>query len=265
MHTLIRPVTIPVSSPRSSSVLPGRAQHCPVLFQTWKNLLFLHWSFSPSVLSHHLPPHLALDLFADKAWLGIIPFEMRRVRPRGLPSVPGISNFLELNVRTYVRDRSGTRGVWFFSLDASSRIACTIARSRFHLPYRDAAMRTAGRRQVFYSARRRGTRREAIYRYEGVGSSSPASPGSLDHFLLERYLLFASPQGSSRLLHGRVHHDPYQLRRVELAQCSTLPLEWNGLPQPASASPDHACLVDGVDVSVSRLKPLPDPSNPAFV
>ena len=264
MQTLIRPVTPSGSPARSSSVQKGRAPHSPVLFQTWKNLLFLHWSFSPSVLAHHLPPHLMLDLFGDKAWLGIIPFEMRRVRPRGLPPVPGISNFLELNVRTYVRDRSGTRGVWFFSLDASSRIACTIARSRFHLPYRDATMRTAGRQQVLYSARRKGTRKEAVYRYEGVGSSSPASPGSLEHFLLERYLLFASPRGKSTLLCGRVHHDPYHLRRVKLAQCSTLPLEWNGLPLPASASPDHACLVDGVDVSVSKLEPLTDSTKPAL-
>ena len=242
--------------------VPGPSRRNPVLFQSWKNLLFLHWGYDPDALADHLPPGLTLDTHEGRAWLGIIPFQMRNVRPRGLPPVPGISNFLELNVRTYVHDQSGAPGVWFYSLDANSRLACGIARSKFHLPYRNAIMCVEGSQRISYTARRRGVADEAVYRYEGMGSSSRATPGTLGHFLLERYLLYASKRENGQLLSGRVYHRPYDLRQVNLEECSTLPLEWNGLPLPPSSKPDHACLVDGVDVSVFGLEPLQVPSCP---
>ena len=243
-------------------VAPFPIPQSPVLFQSWQNLLFLHWGCRPDSLADRLPPGLDLDTHGDQAWLGIIPFEMRGVRPRRLPPVPGLSNFLELNVRTYVRDRSGVPGVWFFSLAANIMLACTIARSRFHLPYRNATMQTQGRQQISYTTRRRGASQEAVYRFAAQGPATPATPGSLEHFLLERYILYASNSRSGQLLCGRVHHKPYRFREVRLEECSTLPLEWNGLPLPSSAFPDHACLVDRTDVSVYGLKPLQDPSHP---
>ena len=116
---------------------------------------------------------------------------MRSVRPRLLPAVPGISNFLELNVRTYVFDESGVPGVWFFSLDASSRLACMVARSRFHLPYREAIMTATRGEWTDYTARRQGEQSCAHFRYRGTGPESVAQPSTLEFFLLERYVLYS--------------------------------------------------------------------------
>ncbi|MBV8901140.1 MAG: DUF2071 domain-containing protein, partial [Verrucomicrobia bacterium] len=89
-----------------------------VMRQRWLDLLFLHWRWDPVEVQRTLPPGLTVDTWEDDAWIGIVPFAMRGVRPRFCPSVPGISHFLELNLRTYVRDRLGRPGIWFYSLDA---------------------------------------------------------------------------------------------------------------------------------------------------
>jgi uncharacterized protein len=106
---------------------------------SWHELAFLHWPVSPHALRAVLPKTLTLDMFDGVAWLGVVPFWMSGVRPRLTPPLPGLATFAELNVRTYVV--AGDKpGVWFFSLDAASRIAVRGARTLFHLPYFDARM-----------------------------------------------------------------------------------------------------------------------------
>jgi uncharacterized protein len=95
----------------------------PVMFQRWLHLLFLHWPVEPRTIQSTLPPGLQVDTFSGQGWIGIVPFFMRGVRPVGLPSIVGPSNFLELNLRTYVRDRDGRPGIWFYSLDANQPLA----------------------------------------------------------------------------------------------------------------------------------------------
>jgi uncharacterized protein YqjF (DUF2071 family) len=73
------------------------AGRSPVMYQKWLDLLFLHWEFSPGAVQSTLPPGLYVDTFKDKAYLGVVPFFMRDVRPRFVPSVPGVSNFQEIN------------------------------------------------------------------------------------------------------------------------------------------------------------------------
>ena len=192
---------------------PGTA---PVMFQEWKKLLFLHWKIEPDILAAELPEGLHLDTHDGDAWIGVVPFFMRNIRPRFLPTVPGISNFLELNVRTYVTDRDGTPGVWFFSLDANQRLACFLGRSLFKLAYRDAAM-TADEQDgwISYSALRHGECEPAAYRYRGSGKARAAEPGSLEFFLVERYLLYSHCRKTGRFFRGRVHHPPYQFQDAE--------------------------------------------------
>ena len=101
--------------------------------QIWHELLFAHWPISPERLRPLIPPVLALDTYEQQAWVGIVPFRMSYVRPRGVPPVPGLSAFPELNVRTYVTV-NGIPGVYFFSLDAGNSIAVALARTLFHLP-----------------------------------------------------------------------------------------------------------------------------------
>ena len=101
--------------------------------QSWHDLLFAHWPLDPDVLRVRLPPSLPLDVFDGRAWIGVIPFHMTNVGPRGAPSLPGLSAFAELNVRTYVT-LDDKPGVYFFSLDAASTLAVIGARAMFRLP-----------------------------------------------------------------------------------------------------------------------------------
>lgn len=232
----------------------------PVMHQTWERLLFLHWRVEPAVLQQRLPPGLFLDTFDRSAWVGIVPFFMRNVRICGLPPLPTTVHFLELNLRTYVHDEDGLPGVWFFSLDASSRLAVWGARWWFGLPYHAAAMsatveEATGR--VDYHARRRGTPVETASRfvYAPAGELREAAPDSLEFFLIERYVLFA-PRRRGGLAIGRVHHPPYQYAAAEVSVWDDRLLELEGLSR-LHRPPDHAVVSPGVRVEVFGLEPLP--------
>ena len=127
-----------------------------VMTQTWHDLLFAHWPVDAQSLERLVPSPFELDLFEGRAWLGIVPFVMTNVAPRGVPAVPWLSSFPELNVRTYVRV-GGRPGVYFFSLDAASALAVHAARLLLHLPYYWASM-TVGTSStwVHYRSHRRG-------------------------------------------------------------------------------------------------------------
>lgn len=194
------------------------------LAQRWNDLLFAHWPLAPAELAPHLPAALEPDTHDGAAWLGVIPFWMDRVRVRAVGgrtvSIPGTRRFSELNLRTYVRSRAtGKRGVYFFSLDASSPLAVLGARILFHLPYFPATMtrRPRPNGEVEYASRRwlpRGRPAEVCVRYRPVGKLQRSQPGELAAFLTEQYALFTlSPSG--RLLVGEIHHRHWPLQPAE--------------------------------------------------
>lgn len=230
-----------------------------VMLQRWSRLLFLHWEFPVETIAATLPPGLQVDTHDGKAYIGIVPFRMRGVRPRALPAVPGISNFLELNVRTYVHDQDGVPGVWFYSLDANQPLAVQLARSLFYLNYQHAEMSSShgkyeaegeSRMVDFYCLRKgRPEMENACYRYAGRGPEFMAEPGSLDFFLAERYLLYARDERRERLFRGRVHHHPYRLQVANVQRYSDAPLQWNQLPEP-NRLPDYAHFSRQVKVSI---------------
>ena len=180
--------------------------------QSWHNVLFAHWRVDPLRLRRVVPEGFELDLFDDAAWVGVVPFVMTNVGPRATPTMPFVSAFPELNVRTYVR--VGKRpGVYFFSLDAGSRVAVAAARTLLNLPYYTADM-TVGREGpvVRYESARR-TKRPAEFSgsYEPSGKPFIAAPGSLEYFLMERYCLY---HRNHRGLPYRldIHHPPWRLQ-----------------------------------------------------
>lgn len=246
---------IPTAAQREAIRLrpDGRA----AMYQTWSDLLFLHWRVEAAALQETLPDGLFIDTFDESAWLGIVPFQMRRIRPAGLPAVPWISYFLELNVRTYVHDRHGNPGVWFYSLDTNRWIAYKIARTVFKLPYFPAAMSAHRDDEGFvdYHCHRSGATTEtARYRYRAdAGEAQEATPGTLEFFLLERYALFSHDPVLKRIYSGVVNHPPYRYRPAEVPQWDTAPAIWDGLPD-LSDPPAHVCVADPVDVSVFALK-----------
>lgn len=185
--------------------------------QVWHDLLFAHWPIEEQALRQHIPAKLEIDTFQGQAWLGIIPFRMSGVRPRGLPALPWLSAFPELNVRTYVT-AEGKPGVWFFSLDAANPLAVIAARLSFHLPYFNARMvcRQDNDPWIHYESER--THRHAAaaslqVRYTPSGSVFNPQHGSLEHFLTERYCLY-SAKGAA-LYRGEIHHPPWPLQLAE--------------------------------------------------
>ncbi|SFI10186.1 YqjF family protein [Planctomicrobium piriforme] len=228
----------------------------PVMRQSWRNLLFLHWRIEPAVIQRLLPAGLTVDVFDGSAWIGIVPFQMRKIRPVWSPSVPWISNFLELNVRTYAVDRNGTPGVWFFSLDANRWLAVQVARSWFHLPYHWASMQCEEAEGGFkYASRRKNDSQQASrFQWSPQGIPGPAQLETLDFFLIERYVLFAE-LAKGALSTGQVWHAPYQVQPARLDAWSDELLAANGLPA-VSRPPDHVAASPGVDVDVFGLKPV---------
>jgi len=230
---------------------PGR--RFPAMFQRWLHLLFLHWSFAPEIVQVTLPQGLQADTFEGHAWIGIVPFFMRGVRPRGFVSVPGISNFLELNLRTYVRDERGRPGIWFYSLDANQPLAVCMARAVFALPYEFAKMRAkVSDDEIDYRSRRFGFKNSLHYRYRISEKLGEAVFGSLEFFLLERYRLFA--RRGNKLFTGRVYHPPYQIRRVSLINADPNLFAMDGFKTPVEASA-HSVYAERVDVSIYPMKP----------
>lgn len=189
--------------------------------QSWCDLLFAHWPLPAAQLQKLLPPNLVLDTFEGVAWVGVVPFRMVDVRPRGLPSVPWLSAFPELNVRTYVRSPNADHpqpGVFFFSLEAANPVAVALARRFFRLPYFYADMALQQRGDwIHYRSRRihRGASpAEFVGRYRPIGEVLPARPGTLEQWLTERYSLYTSDQ-QGRLYIGEIHHIPWPLQNAE--------------------------------------------------
>ena len=227
-----------------------------VMWQSWKRLLFLHWELDPADIQRTLPAGLTVDTWHGRAWIGVVPFFMCGVRPRFCPAVPWLSDFLELNVRTYVRDATGRPGVWFYSLDCNQPIAVAIARSVFRLPYFHARMRAQMGPEsdfIYYDCRRAGAPTTSHYEYRAQGPVHRAVGGSLEEFLVERYRLFSEKNGV--LYSGEVWHQPYEIATADAPRWCPEPIRqagFEGITQP----PDHSIVSTGVDVRVFPLAPV---------
>lgn len=187
------------------------------MFQRWHELLFAHWPLPIEALRPHIPADLQIDTFDGQAWIGVVPFRMSHIHPRGFPALPWISFFPELNVRTYVTD-GAKPGVWFFSLEAGNPLAVAIARSQFHLPYFNARMVCDGQPTgVRYRSERthRGAPPAAFEAdYWPTGDVYQSAHGTLDSWLTERYCLYTT-DWQGRLYRGEIHHQPWPLQPAE--------------------------------------------------
>lgn len=222
--------------------------------------MFLHWRVPAEDIQALLPTGLTVDTFEGEAWVGLVPFKMRRIRPWWSPSIPGISNFYETNVRTYVHYRGKDPGVWFFSLDASSRLAVSIARWKWSLNYFLASMHGTRQENILRYASRRPNRRpypgdsqvEVLLPDPGMESRfRPAEPHTLEHFLVERYLLYAFDRRSQVLRRGQVHHPAYRYCSVDLLKCDQTLVASNAIP--VETPPESVLYCPGVDVEIFPL------------
>src|SRR5262245_52171354 len=182
--------------------------------QSWLDLLFVHWPVPKAALRHLVPSELEIQEFDGTSWIGLVPFRMEGVMRRPLPDLPWISAFPELNVRIYV-EHAGKAGVWFLSLDATNPLAVWAARRYFHLPYHRAWMEIQSSGDDFrYKSRRAGAEPSLELTYRPSSTIYASKPGTLEHWLTERYCLYAqAPDGS--IWSNDVHHVPWPLQAAD--------------------------------------------------
>jgi uncharacterized protein YqjF (DUF2071 family) len=192
--------------------LPGGSW---LLGQSWEDLLFAHWRVDAEAVRKLVPTGLDVDEHDGSAWLGVTPFEITGFRLRGMFPLPVVSRFPEINVRTYVTAEDKP-GIWFFSLDTSSQLAVEAARRAYKLPYFHARISLERRgRKVGYAVARRESARPFVFEgsYASAGAAAEPEPGSLEHFLTERYCLYAADE--SGLHRAEIHHSPWRIGPAE--------------------------------------------------
>jgi uncharacterized protein len=191
--------------------------------QRWNDLLFAHWPISPAKIEALLPDWLEADTYQGSAWLGAVPFWLDRIKVRGVPAIPGLRNFPDLNLRTYVRDRiTGTPGIYFFSVDSNNVFAVGAARMVYHLPYFLSEMHLEQRSErefAFYSRRRFRKQEPVIFkaRYRGLGPSRrlvEIRGGSFEYFMSERPCVFSVNRGGQPI-RANLHHVSWPLEEAE--------------------------------------------------
>ncbi|HUO14541.1 MAG TPA: DUF2071 domain-containing protein [Verrucomicrobiae bacterium] len=229
--------------------------------QTWHDLLFAHWPIPADHLRSLVPAQLELDFFDGACWVGVIPFRMSGIQARGLPPLPGLSAFAELNIRTYVT-YGGKPGVYFFSLDAANHPAVWAARTFYYLPYFYASMSCAEDNGIIhYSSSRRSSKRKACAEFRG--SYRPVSEirlharGSIDRWLTERYCLYTTH--ANRVYRGEIHHLPWPLQDAEADFKLNTAASAAGVELPQTAPLLH--FARRLDVLIWPLRPADKPSH----
>ena len=236
-----------------SGRLPEQRVERPLALMRWEAVSFVHWAYDPALVVRLVPPHLELDLFEERAWVGIVSFFMADVRLRGTPPVPRLSTFPEINVRTYVRGPDGNDGLLFLTLEAS-RLPMMLADPAVGIAYRWAAMRiTCNGDQVEYRTRRRWPPDLAARSAHDVEVGEALAPGQLtefDHYLTGRWRAYSHRRG--QLFSTPVHHQPWPLHAARLAAIDDGLITACGLSAPAGEPVVHYAPAVHVRLGVPR-------------
>lgn len=189
---------------RPSSLPEGKWK----FYQEWNDVIFLHWEVNYKELRKIVPQDLEIDLFDNKAWISVVAFSMEKVRPKNLPAFPPLSNFDEINIRTYVKYK-GKVGVFFLSIEAGNKLSCQLAKTLSGLPYR------------FSKMKRRNSRYDSInlqyldeFNLKFKLGSSRKDKSELDIWLLERYALFQDEKGF--INEFDIHHLEWPIQKIEI-------------------------------------------------
>lgn len=236
--------------PEPITATPPRTVGRPIMLQGWHSLASLHWRYDPEVVQRLLPDGFQVDTFDGSAWVGVLPFQMDRIRVPKLPPFGPLSTFPETNVRTYLVDPRGRRGVWFSSLDITRLLTALVARASYRLPYCWAEMGIEQRGDTWrYRSRRRWPRASATSDIEiRVGDAiAPDDLTDLDHFLSARWAL--GTRFGRHLMWADVDHPPWPLHRADAVSWDETLVAAAGLPAPEGEP--HVLWSPGVEVRIA--------------
>jgi uncharacterized protein len=227
----------------------------PVMLQGWYNLTSVHWRYNPEFVQALLPKGFTVDTFEGSAWVGLIPFEMRRIRlpfgPNGGLGAGRFGTFPETNIRTYVVDQKGRRGVWFFSLDITRLVPTLIARTCYGLPYCTAEMsiESTGSEVRYHSRRNWPKPKDAFCDLKvHIGSRLTVDPESPEAFVSAQWALGSTFAG--QLIWAQIEHPEWELHSASLIHCHESLVTAAGLPDPKG---DPLVLWSpGVEVRIGR-------------
>ena len=222
--------------------------------QRWEELLLLHWPVEHNKLINLVPSDLELDLFEGRAWISVVGFKLTQLRISPVRWIPW-SDFWEINLRTYVRDRNGKKGIWFYSLDSSDLLAVTGARLLYGLPYNFAqAMGDSDSSKIAFQSTRRFPHQPATSKFEAsfpqVQNSENTANSPLDQFLLERYRFWSPRKLSNHSTSAQVIHQPYDAVVTTNAHYEGELFKSQGLEEPQS-TPIRGHYCKGLDVEAS--------------
>ena len=225
----------------------ARPEGWPLMYQSWLNLLFMHWRLPVEQVRPLIPKPIEIDTFDGSAWVAVTPFELSNVRPIFVPPIPFVSEFCEINVRTYVYYKN-VPGVWFFSLDANSMLAVMGARLAYRLPYHNAEQSLNKNGDSIHF---RSKRSDSDAEFEAKwmikdGEAKISEPGSLEFFLTERYCLYTTY--GRDLYRCRIHHEPWRLGPARIENYSTDLFAANALSVPEGEPILHAARPVDVEV-----------------
>lgn len=177
-------------------------------YQEWNRAIFLHWQVELEELRKFVPDELEIDLFEGKPWVSVVAFTMEKIRPRNLPSFPPISDFHEINIRTYIKSNNKT-GVYFLSIEGGTNISCKVAKGMSELPYRYSKIK---RKQNQYQSYNSEYKDELDIEF--VVGKEVIEKSSLDLWLTERYALFQDTEKS--INEFEIHHLEWPINEIEL-------------------------------------------------
>lgn len=222
------------------------------LSQEWRDLTFMHWEVDIVKLQAHLPAGLEVDTYGGKAYVGIVPFVMRNVRPTWFFSTPFVSTFPEFNIRTYVT-KDGIPGVYFLTLEAKSMVTCSYAPKAYGLPYRYAKGKVSKQgNNVKWNSSRNNGKFNLTGNTEITGKQTQAKPGTLEEFLFERYSLYTNKNG--RVMRGYTHHKKWDFQDAEVTVTENSLTESFDLGIKNLLQPDFVHFSSGVRVRTYSIE-----------
>ena len=206
-------------------------------YQEWNKAIFLHWEVEPNAVQPFLPNSVTLDTINDKTWISLVAFDMNHIGVRRLPKIPHISDFHEINIRTYIISKYKP-SVYFLSMEGSKRSSCKVLKTISKFPYISAKM---NRTDYSFDSKNSVEHNslEIVYRTK----NKMYQKNKTDKWLTERYAVFQ--EHKNRLIEYDVHHVEWPLEQIDIKKLNIKYTKFNDL---INNQPDRMHYSEGVKV-----------------